>query len=333
MPFFKTVRKTFVNPTKRFFLGRRKGTRRLDRVAKNMADFTAIKVKEEALKLKRMTKLPKKQKLTVKPSLAVAKSGFLINPYQSCRSKAVRTWSVNPIGNTIPSDYADGSANTDLTGTVTFSQCGLNVWYLRSTKAPEYIYMGINCPRADIRYIEDTATLTALGALYQYLKILNFVLEVSFDAGNVKNDVREGGLVESGTFEHFTFPSTKGEIVNISTAAGIMNDSGWEFVSESGIKKHKTKSYYRLMWKPQLQLDPKTIVGSGATIPMIIPNRSLSMDDVIAGNIPRMASPAVVFKLRLPNSSTAKLDIQIRLTCYYKNGGRIAHGFEPTIPY
>lgn len=299
----------------------------------------------EALRLKRykarIARRRKARKAVAKGSTArlavgrVGKSHVLVNPYQSCRSKAVRTWLSNLVGNQIldNGNYYSAGTLTDMTGSVSLNDCGISAYWLRSSKAPDFLYLGVSVPYLDIRKVEDTTTLTALSQLYQYLKISNVNLTFTFDCGNVKNEVHSGGLVETGVFQHFSYPSQKGEMINISTSTGIMSDSAWEFISESSIKIHKTKSTYSLNYKPRFQLDPKTIIGSGATLPISIGNRSTSFDDIVAGNIPRMPSPAVVFKFRCPVSELAKMTIQMKMTVDYKSGGRVASGFDPTTPY
>lgn len=329
------------------FAGRTIRRRRMDRIL-------AYKAKEEALKYAAM-----KRKYGAKRANAKSISQYygakqrpykfskmplkvqprrhavnVINPYQTCRSKAVRTFMLNVPGSTFVNNgnYFDSTSTTDLSQAVTMSQCGLSVWWLRSVRSPDYVYLGVSMPRIDIRYVEETNTLTALAALYQYLKINYINLTLKFDVGNVKLNDRDNNN-EVGLLEHFTYPSQKGEIINISTATGIMSDPAWEFIKEQGIKVHKTKPQYSLTFKPHLQLNPNTILGSGATIPVGIGNRSISMDDVTAGNIPRMPSPAAVFKLRLPETENAEMSIELRLTVDYKNAQRVSYGFDPTVPY
>lgn len=326
-----------IHSAKKAVLGRTRGTRRWDKLLKIEDKMEALRLKRYKARIARRKanrmRLKKLTTPTYKAVNTVSKSAVLVNPYQSCRSKAVRTFILNVPGNIFaPGVYFNSGVTTDLSGSVSMTSCGMSAYWLRSVRSPDYVYLGLSVPATDIRFIEDTNTLQALAQLYQYFKINNISLAVKFDCGNIKDDDRTTNL-EVGTYEHFSYPSTKGEIINISTATGIMSDSAWEFVKEQGIKQHKTGTSYLLNWKPRFQLDPKPVVGLGSTIPFSVGNRSVSMDDIIAGNIPRMPAPAVVFKLRLPENESSEMSVEIRLTVDYKNGGRIAFGFDPTTPY
>lgn len=326
-----------LHSAKKAVLGRKRGTRRWDRLLKIEDKMEALRLKRYKARIARRKAGRMRLKKLSTPSYTKAvsvKTGVVVNPYQSCCSKAVRTFILNVPGSLFApnGNYFNSGVTTDLSGSVSMTQCGLSAYWLRSIRSPDYVYLGLSAPLVDIRFIEDTNTLQALAQLYQYFKIKKISLQVKFDMGNVKDDDRTTNN-EVGTYEHFSYPSQKGEVVNISSATGIMSDSAWEFVKEQGIKQHKTGSSYLLSWKPRFQLDPKAIIGTGTAIPFSVGNRSVSMDDIVAGNIPRMPSPACVFKLRLPETESAEMSVEVRLTVDYKNGGRLAYGFDPTVPY
>ena len=168
-----------VHSAKKAVLGRTRGTRRYDRLLKIEDKMEALRLKRYKARIARRRRNRAKMAALAKHApLAVAKTGsksFVVNPYQSCRSKAVRTWVSNLIGNQILNDgqYYNAGGLVDMTGSVSMNQCGISAYWLRSAKSPDYLYLGVSVPNLDIRQVEDTATLTALSSLYQYLKIMN----------------------------------------------------------------------------------------------------------------------------------------------------------------
>lgn len=352
---------SFFRPVNKLVLGRTRVTRRKGRLLKMEInrEIRERKRRQARRKLGKPGRRPlfsglvrRRTRTRFRPTLSAANVPRGIgNPYQSVKSVASKTWRLELTG----SSYSVAGGNyelggvTDFTGAQSLNGCfGYNagaglqgVYHLqRSSNMADYVYIGFSIPALNLNALEDTATLTALAALYQNLYIRKVSVTFLFDQGNVskvplmKADAGVGITdTQSGPSEHFTYPREKSERINIFNTSGILGDTAWSYMRESGVKIHRTGKMYKMKWTPSLTIAPRVVAGTGSAIPIDVPMQSLSFDDVLAGNQPVSSTPAVVFRMRLPENANSEVTGTIRVDVHYDSIARVQYGFDPTAAY